>query len=181
MEQTSSNKKMGIGIALAVIIIVAVIIAFSMKDSNTGIPNTTANNATSTSNTTPTEQIVASSTTNQTTQTSSSSTTETDTTKKTVYKDGTYTATGSYMSPGGAYKVEVTLVVKNDVVASADVVPMAGDRMSQRYQAMFIDGYKTFVVGKNLSGLNVGKVSGSSLTPKGFNDAVAQIRVQAKA
>ena len=163
MEQTpttpsaSSHKKIGISIALAVIIIVAVIIAFSMKGSGaTTSPSTTADNTTTTPVATTT---VASAT----------------------YKDGTYTATGSYMSPGGADKIGVTLTIKNGVVTDASVAPMPGDHMSQRYQTMFASGYTTYVVGKNLSDLNVGKVSGSSLTPQGFNDAVAQIRAQAQA
>ena len=175
MEQTpttpsaSSHKKIGISIALAVIIIVAVIIAFSMKGSGSNMaPSTTADDTTTTS--------VA---------TSSAATTSTSTSTTTVasspYKDGTYTATGSYMSPGGADKIGVTLTIKNGVVTDASVAPMPGDHMSQRYQTMFASGYTTYVVGKNLSDLNVGKVSGSSLTPQGFNDAVAQIRAQAQA
>ena len=173
MEQTpttpsaSSHKKIGISIALAVIIIVAVIIAFSMKGSGSNMaPSTTADDTT----TTPVATTTAATTSASTATVASS-----------PYKDGTYTATGSYMSPGGADKIGVTLTIKNGVVTDASVAPMPGDHMSQRYQTMFASGYTTYVVGKNLSDLNVGKVSGSSLTPQGFNDAVAQIRAQAQA
>jgi hypothetical protein len=36
------------------------------------------------------------------------------------------------------------------------------------------------VVGKNIDEVNLGKVSGSSLTPIGFNNAIEDIRSQAK-
>ncbi|MEI6316234.1 MAG: hypothetical protein WCO65_00720 [bacterium] len=108
-----------------------------------------------------------------------------NTTKKTsaglVYKDGTYTATGSYDSPGGYDQFSVTLTVKNDIVTAASIGNFQGGGTSQRYYNYFQSGYQQYVVGKNLSTLNVGKVSRSSLTPIGFNDAVAQIRSQAKA
>ena len=127
-------------------------------------------------------QVPVQSTTKTTTQNTN---TAVDTTKKVasayVYKNGTYTATGSYMSPGGYDQLGVTITVKNDVVTDTSVQLMAGDHTSSRYQQMFADNYKQYVVGQNLSGLNVGKVSRSSLTPEGFNDALNQIRSQAKA
>jgi uncharacterized protein with FMN-binding domain len=98
-----------------------------------------------------------------------------------VYKDGTYSATGSYISPGGHQGLQVTLTLTNDVVTDASVVSGAIDGTSRRYQSMFISGYKQYVIGKKISTLNVGAVSGSSLTPQGFNDAVTQIEAEAKA
>ncbi|MBI3888896.1 hypothetical protein HY311_03875 [Candidatus Nomurabacteria bacterium] len=106
-----------------------------------------------------------------------------DVPKKTlsVYKDGTYTATGSYDSPGGMDKVTVTLTLKSDVVTDVSVTPIAGDSLSKKYQDMFVSGYKQFVVGQKIAGLQLSKVSGSSLTPIGFNAALTQIKAQAKA
>lgn len=103
-----------------------------------------------------------------------------DTTKKT-YKDGTYTAIGSYNSPGGPDKISITLTLKNNIVTSVSAIPMAGDPKSERYQQTFISGYQTFVVGKNIDTIKLTNVSGSSLTPIGFNDALAKIKEQAKA
>lgn len=126
--------------------------------------------------------------TDQTTSETVPTTTETqippaDTTKQSafLYKDGTYTATGSYMSPGGPDQIKITLTLKNDVITDSTAVNMAGDPKSVRFQDMFISGYKTYVVGKNIADVKIGKVSGSSLTGTGFNDALAQIKVQAKA
>lgn len=202
MEPKNSNKKLGIGISVVVVALVVFVTAFFGKNSSTqtaSTVDTTANtNLGDSASTSKIGNTVANgdddnstadedseNSTNQNSNTTTSTTTAVDTTKKTIvaslYKDGTYTATGSYMSPGGEDQIGVTLTVKNDIVTAVSVNPMAGDNMSARYQQMFVSGYKTYVIGKNLSTLNVGKVSRSSLTPRGFNDAVAQIRTQAKA
>ena len=98
-----------------------------------------------------------------------------------VYNDGTYTATGSYMSPGGEDQISVTLTLANDIITSVSAVSGAGDRTSQRYQNDFLSGYKQYVVGKNIATVDLTRVSGSSLTPAGFDNALAQIMAQAKA
>ena len=98
-----------------------------------------------------------------------------------AYKDGTYTAVGSYMSPGGEDQISVTLTLANNIITDASVTPEPGDHMSAKYQSMFASGYKQYVVGQNINIVNLVKVSGSSLTPKGFDDALAQIKSQAQA
>jgi uncharacterized protein with FMN-binding domain len=98
-----------------------------------------------------------------------------------VYKDGTYSATGSYGSPSGEEQIAVTVTIANDIVTSSSVTPMAYGGTSLRYQNYFISGYKQYVVGQNVANINLTYVSGSSLTPAGFNDALSQIKAQAKA
>jgi len=85
------------------------------------------------------------------------------------------------MSPGGNDQVAVTLTLANDVIVDVTATPSAQDRTSQRYQSRFVSGYKQYVLGKNISDVNLTSVSGSSLTPIGFNNALAQIKAQAKA
>ncbi|HEU5114669.1 MAG TPA: hypothetical protein VFT82_02800 [Candidatus Paceibacterota bacterium] len=97
------------------------------------------------------------------------------------YKDGTYQATGTYESPGGSESIGVSLTLKSGVVTAATVTRGANDSWSERYQSMFISGYKAYVVGKNIDTINLDRVSGSSLTPKGFNAALTQIKSEAKA
>ncbi len=97
------------------------------------------------------------------------------------YKDGTFQATGSYDSPAGTESVAVSLTLKDGIIESSTVTSEANDGESRRYQGMFISGYKAFVDGKNISDVNVGKVSGSSLTGIGFNAAVAKIKAEAAA
>lgn len=170
MEQ-KSGKGAGTLIGIAIVLIVAVVTIFSGKNSSAP--------AASSNPTAPTFPVAPTATDNG----SSSVTAPADIPKKnaSVYKDGTYSATGSYMSPGGEDQINVTLVIANDIVTGATVTPAAGDRVSSRYQQMFISGYQSQVIGKNIADINVTRVSGSSLTPEGFNDALAQIKTQAQA
>ena len=104
------------------------------------------------------------------------------TTKKTAYayKNGTYSATGSYMSPGGQDQIAVTVTIANDIITDASVAVKSADYTSQKYIGKFLSGYKQYVIGKDISSLNLTRVSGSSLTPIGFDNALSQIKAQAK-
>lgn len=102
-------------------------------------------------------------------------------TNASVYKDGTYSITVSYMSPGGYDQLGVSLVLKSDIITDGAVTDMAGDNRSARYQDGFISQYRQYVIGQPISGLSLSRVSGASLTTRAFNDALTQIKVQAKA
>ncbi|NED66077.1 calcium-binding protein, partial [Streptomyces sp. SID10244] len=52
---------------------------------------------------------------------------------------------------------------------------------SKEFQGKFASGVDALVVGKNIDDLDVHKVSGSSLTSTGFNDAIDQIKTEAQA
>lgn len=97
-----------------------------------------------------------------------------------TYKDGTYEATGTYTTPESTEDIEVTVTIKNGVVESADVATDANASESRQWQQRFKSGYKEEVIGKPLSSLSLNRVSGSSLTPNGFNDAIDAIRQQAQ-
>lgn len=99
----------------------------------------------------------------------------------TSYKDGTYKAQGDYFTHAGPESVTVTLTLKDDIVIDSQFQSTPNAMMSGRYMQMFSDNYKPVVIGKDISDLQLGRVSGSSLTPMGFNDAVAKIKAQAKA
>lgn len=97
------------------------------------------------------------------------------------FKDGTYSATGNYASPGGSESIDVTLSLKENVVTSVVVTPKAENPASKNWQARFISGVEKVVVGKKISEINLNEVSGSSLTPKGFMDALEKIKMEAGA
>jgi hypothetical protein len=98
-----------------------------------------------------------------------------------TYKDGTYSAVGSFPVPGLTTKINVTIVVVQDVVTDSTVtIPAGTDPTSKNYDGKFIASYKPYVVGKPLISLSLSKVAASSLTPNGFNNALNQIRVSAK-
>lgn len=158
-----------------IIVIIAGIIGYTNMGKTA---DTTAEQpATSTPSTTPTDTT----TDKPAASAPSTPTNTTPTAAETKYKDGTYDAQGNYISPGGAETVGVKLTIKNDIVIDAVFTPEATLPASVNFQGQFAAGYKEFVIGMKLDDINVGKVSGSSLTPKGFNDAVAKIKVEAKA
>ncbi len=101
--------------------------------------------------------------------------------KASVYKDGEYKAVGNYVSPGGAEQIGVTVTLKGDTIENADVQTMGDRPNTMRFQGIFKDNFKSFVVGKNIDEVRLGKVSGSSLAPKGFNDALQKIKQEAHA
>lgn len=94
-------------------------------------------------------------------------------------KDGTYSATGDYMTPGGPESVHVTLAVASGVVTSVRMTASGTTPNAQHYEAAFESGISGVVVGKKLAGLSVGAVSGSSLTGQGFDQALDAIRAEA--
>lgn len=120
--------------------------------------------------------------TEQSTPTTTTNTTiQTEPTKiSSVYKDGTYTVAGNYISPGGAEEIDVTLTIANDVITDSNLEPKATLQASVKFQNQFAQAYKTQVVGKKLSELSLSKVAGASLTTQGFNNALEKIKAQSK-
>lgn len=96
------------------------------------------------------------------------------------YKDGVYDVVGNYVSPGGPREVGITLTLADGKITDATAKVMAEDATSVRFQNEFADNFKPMVVGKSIDEVELTKVSGSSLTPKGFNDAVLKIQAEAK-
>lgn len=169
--RNSTNKALA---ALTFVIIVGGVASYSLLGQQVSTSVVLPHLAPTTTMATPTSAMVAMpSVTGMPTATSS--------TTLGTYKDGMYRVVGNYTSPGGPEHLDVNLTLKDGVVTAAEVTPQAILPMSQRYQAQFINGYKEFVIGKKIDAISIGKVSGSSLTPKGFADALAKIKSQAKA
>lgn len=101
--------------------------------------------------------------------------------QKGSYKDGTYSDMGRYASPGGGESIDVTVTIANNIIASASVTGNATSRDAKEYQAAFISGYKSSVVGKNIDEVSLSRVAGSSLTSTGFNTALELIKADARA
>lgn len=95
------------------------------------------------------------------------------------YKDGTYSAVGDYTYHSGNESVTIGITLKNDVITDTTFKGVGNVPPSQKFMDMFAGGYKAFVVGKNVDEVKLDKVSGSSRTPIGFNDALAKIKAQA--
>lgn len=112
--------------------------------------------------------------------TNSGSSVDSETANNGPFKDGVYSVTGNYTSPGGQEEIGVTLTLADGVVTDSQVEVRATRPISKMKQTDFSEHYKTEVVGKSLSELQLSKVSGSSLTPKGFNDALQKIKAEAQ-
>lgn len=95
------------------------------------------------------------------------------------YKDGTFTAKGAYDTHAGPEEVTITVTLKDGVITDTQFQGVPSLKMSQRFMDMFSNNYKTLVVGKKIDEVNLGKVSGSSLTPIGFNNALQKIKQEA--
>lgn len=96
-----------------------------------------------------------------------------------AYKDGVYEATGNYRSPAGTEEIDVKVTLENGGIKDVSVTPKADSPTSKQYQTLFVNNYKGNVVGKKIDDVTLSKVSGSSLTPIGFNEAITKIKQQA--
>ncbi len=115
-----------------------------------------------------------------TTNTPPTPTTTSQTVPNALYKNGTYSAKGAYNSPAGNEAVGVSLTVANDMVTGATFTGEATHPASKKWQAEFNKGFTQAVVGKKIDEISLTVVNGSSLTPKGFMNALATIKTQAK-
>jgi uncharacterized protein with FMN-binding domain len=93
------------------------------------------------------------------------------------YADGVYTARGQY--GGQPSFIIVTVTLKNGIVTAVRVEPQATVPRSLELQRGFAAAVPQVVVGKPIDQIRVGKLAGSSGTPRGFNDALAKIKQQA--
>lgn len=96
------------------------------------------------------------------------------------YKDGVYTTVGDYRSPAGPEAITVKLTLKDGKIVDSVVTGSSNESVSQKFMDGFAKNHKALVVGKSIDEVMLGVVSGSSLTPKGFNAAVEQIKKEAK-
>lgn len=148
---------------IAIIVIVLLAVATAAVVMLTGKKETPATSSTDTTS----QQTTGSASTSSTTGGS--------------YKDGSYSAAGSYQTPGGSEKITVKVTLANGVINSVDVERDPTTREAEEYQGKFISGYKELVVGKKIDEVRLNRVAGSSLTPGGFNRALDQIKSDAQA
>ncbi|HSX44418.1 MAG TPA: FMN-binding protein [Patescibacteria group bacterium] len=171
MEQ--SNKKqilITLAVLLAIVVIVGGAVAFGKKKSLSTVSadSSTASVAADTS-TTPAASNASTTPAASTANTSS------------AYKDGTYRATGAFDTPESTDNIQVSITLKNGIITDSSATATANARESRQYDAAFINGYKSYVVGQSISKVYLNRVSGASLTSQGFNNALEQIKTQAQA
>jgi uncharacterized protein with FMN-binding domain len=159
MENNSNNNLSKFAIPLvAVVIIIVAVVAIYASTNNSTTTITPSQNSTETQDTTQQAADEQSS----------------------EYKDGIYSAQGTYVSPGGSREIGLTITLENGVVTDTTFEGNAQDPQSKRFQGEFGDNYAPLIVGKDINDVTLTKVSGSSLTPKGFTDALEKIKTQAQ-
>ena len=95
------------------------------------------------------------------------------------YRDGDYTADGTYSAPSGTETISVDLTLENDIVMFVSVTPHATEGNQKKFQTQFAGGIAEEILGKDIDELSVSRVAGSSLTSSGFNDALEAIKAEA--
>jgi uncharacterized protein with FMN-binding domain len=114
--------------------------------------------------------------------TQTSSTSSSTTTATTNYKDGTYTATGSFYTPNGSEQIGVTVTLASNKITTVSIDSSSiTSGTSYEYTSLFADGINQAVDGQNINDVQVGRISGASLTPIGFNNALQTIKNDAQA
>ncbi len=88
--------------------------------------------------------------------------------------DGTYTGTGTYETPGGPQRIDVTVTLVGGVVEDVRVDPAARNTTSLRFQERFASAVVEQVVGRPLDDVAVDRLAGSSSTGRGFTAALEQ-------
>lgn len=99
----------------------------------------------------------------------------------TVYRDGTYTATGGYLTPARtSHTVELTVTIENDIIVDSSVRYDGKDGYSNPNQERFDNAYKAQVIGASLREIKLSRVGAASLTSQAFNDAIVDITEEAR-
>ncbi len=160
MKSKNSSNKVLIGLVVIVLLVAATTAVIVFTGGNN---NTTTNDTT------------------QTTASTSVSPSASTTVSTSVLKDGTYSATGSYQTPGGQESIGVTVTLADGTITNASVTQKGKTGEAQEFQAAFVSGFKSQVVGKKITDISLSRVAGSSLTPNGFNSAIDDIEKQAQA
>ena len=160
MEETHSSRKRELIATMAVFVVIVLIVV--------GVTLTNKSDNTTATNTSP-QDTAASSSVNKSLANDS-----------VTYKDGEYSATGKYSSPGGQESIDVSLTVASNTVTAISANAKAADHESKEYQNKFLSAYKNLVIGKKINNMQLDRVSGSSLTSQGFNSALEQIRTKAQ-
>lgn len=96
------------------------------------------------------------------------------------FKDGTYSGSADYNTPAGKENVSLTVKISGGTVVSATPSGLIRDEISKQFHNQYLVGFSDAVVGKKIADLSFGFRNGASLTPMGFNAALAQIKAKAQ-
>lgn len=168
MGRNSANKKIAATVGLlAIVIVIGTGVAIGTRksrDESAAAPPMTTQAQAAPSSSTP--------------STSSNSTSQ-STPSATKYKNGTYSATGSYRAPDGTQQLGISLTIKNDAVTAASGTNEAHANTSSQFEDEFISDFESQVVGMKVDQVSV--FTRATLTVAGFDNALTQIESEARA
>lgn len=98
-----------------------------------------------------------------------------------TFKDGTYADSVNYSVERNAENIKVILTLSGDKVTDVSIVNTTSDPQSEQYQTRFEYAYKSLVVGKKITDVNLSRVAGASETTFAFMEAINNIENAAKA
>lgn len=87
-----------------------------------------------------------------------------------------------YKTPAGSDRVEFSIAIDTDgVITNASATALSENEISKKRQMAFAEGIPAVITGKKLSDLSaIDTVGGSSLTTMAFNEALAELKLQAE-
>lgn len=172
LETHQRHGKARLAATIISLIVVAgiIVLADHLKTKGTAVSSVTTQS---------TPPVTSSSGSTGSTSTSTGSTSSTNS-SGTSFSDGTYNASSDYQVPDGDENIAVSLTLKGGVVTDASVQNSESDPTSASFQEDFASAFKSQVVGKKISGLQIGVVAGASDTSQAFNEAVSQIANKAQ-
>lgn len=93
---------------------------------------------------------------------------------------GTYAYDVTYATPAGNTDMTVTFALKNNVITDVNLAGNPQHQTSLQYETLLEAELGTLIIGKELSQVPAiaAKTAGSSLTPAGFNQALAQLQAE---
>lgn len=99
-----------------------------------------------------------------------------------MYKNGSYSTSVSYRVPSGVYEMGVDLSIQDDIITGVFIKkPAQREENSEVYQSSFEQNINSEAIGKKIQDINLTRIGTSSITTKGFMEAVKKIQDQAKA
>lgn len=97
------------------------------------------------------------------------------------YKDGTYKASVSYRVPHGSNSLNATVVISSGKISSVKTDNSYTDRESAMFVSDFESALDGDATGQSISSYKPSRIGGASLTTEAFDEAISDIRSQAKA
>ena len=97
-----------------------------------------------------------------------------------IYDDGTYTASSTYMVPRGSNSINTKITVSGGKIATVEVDHNYSDRESGMYIDSFENALQSVVIGQSIDGISPSRIGGATLTTNAFSQTLTTIANEAR-